>query len=60
MLLLSARRLDMDMSQAVNVDLAPESPAPGSLLGSLQRTYCQDTRFSQASKLEKGNNIIVC
>lgn len=34
--------------------------APGSLLGSLQRTYCQDTRFSQASKLEKGNNIIVC
>lgn len=50
----------MDMSQAVNVDLAPESLAPGSLLGSLQRTYCQDTRFSQASKLEKGNNIIVC
>lgn len=50
----------MDMSQAVNVDMAPESLAPGSLLGSLQRTYCQDTRFSQASKLEKGNNIIVC
>lgn len=49
----------MDMSQAVNVDMAPESLAPGSLLGSLQRTYCQDTRFSQASKLEKGK-ISLC